>query len=123
MTPDIPALSVTLLLCLSACSLEPRVIAARRDLPAGTHLTLGDIVAVKRPTSHAPHEVIPVKSSAAIIGAYLKTPVASGEPLRADCCELIRARDGSGATPRQRRLITSRRASRWACRPRPPGRR
>lgn len=120
MPPDIPAFSVTLLLCLSACSPEPRVIAARRDLPAGTHLTLGDIVAVKRPATHEASEVIPVRESAPVIGAYLKEPVASGDPLPPDCCELLRARDG-GSTTRQRRLVTSRRASRWACRRRPPG--
>lgn len=123
MPPDIPAFSLTLLLCLTACSPEPRVIAARRDLPAGTHLTLGDLVDVKRPATHEPGDVIPVRHSASIIGAYLKDAVASGDPLPPGCCENIRARDGGSTTPHQRRLVTSRRASRWACRHRPPGRR
>lgn len=122
MPPDIPWFSFTLLLCFAACSPDPRVIAARRDLPAGTRLTLGDITDVKRPLTHEPHEVIPVRASAPVIGAYLKVPVASGAPLPIDCCELLRTRDG-GATSRQRRLVTSRRLSRWACRRRPPGRR
>jgi len=119
MPPDLP-LCITMLLLLTACSPEPRVIAARRDLPAGTHLTLGDIVSVKRPTTHAPEEVIPVKQSAAVLGASLSRSVASGEPLPADCCDLIRASAGSSSnTPRQRRLLGERRAARWACRPRP----
>lgn len=117
--PPIPAFIVTLLLCLCACSPEPRVIAARRDLPAGTHVTLGDIVAVKPPSTHEAHEVIPVRRSASVIGAYLKGPVASGEPLPADCCEHLRVRDG-GSTLQQRRVVTGRRTS-W--RPRATGRR
>lgn len=123
MPPDIPLCSVTMLLLLTACSPEPRVIAARRDLPEGTHLTLGDIVGVKRPTTHAPGEVIPVRQSAAVIGAWLKGPVAAGEPIPVDCCDLIRARDGSSSnTPRQRRLLGERRAGRWASRARSRGR-
>lgn len=123
MPPDIPVRSVTILLLLSACT-EPRVIAARRDLPAGAHLTLGDIVGVTRPETHAADEVIPVRQSASVIGAWLKGPVAAGEPIPADCCDLIRARVGSSSnTPRQRRLLRERRAARWACRPRPAGRR
>ncbi len=124
MPPDIPLCSVTIALFLTACSPEPRVIAARRDLPAGTHLTLGDIVGVTRPETHAPGEVIPVRQSAAVIGAWLKEPVAAGEPIPVDCCDRIRARVGNSSnTPRQRRLLGERRAARWACRSRPRGRR
>jgi len=124
MPPDVPVCSVSILLLLTACSPEPRVIAARRDLPAGAHLTLGDIVGVTRPRTYAAHEVIPVRQSAAIIGAWLKGPVAAGEPIPADCCDFIRTRVGSSSnTPRQRRLLGERRAARWACRPRPTGRR
>ena len=123
MPPDIPAFSFTLVLCLTACSPEPRVIAARRDLPAGSLLTLGDLVDVKRPVTHEPDDVIPVRHSASIIGAYLKDAVPSGAPLPSDCCERLRVRDRGSTAPHQRRLVTSRRASRWACRHRPPGRR
>jgi hypothetical protein len=123
MPPDIPVRSVTILLLLSACAPEPRVIAARRDLPAGTHLTLGDIVGVTRPETHATNEVIPVRQSASVIGAWLKGPVAAGDPIPADCCDLIRARDGSSSnTPRPRRLLGERRAGRWVCRVRPRAR-
>lgn len=123
MPPDIPLCSLTLLLLLTACSPEPRVIAARRDLPAGAHLTLGDIVGVTRPETHAANEVIPVRQSASVLGAWLKGPVAAGDPIPADCCDLIRARDGSSSnTPRQRRLLGERRAGRWACRVRSRGR-
>ncbi|MDP1919422.1 MAG: SAF domain-containing protein [Myxococcales bacterium] len=124
MPPDIPVCSVTILLLLTACSPEQKVIAARRDLPAGEHLTLGDIVGMTRPETHAADEVIPVRQSASVIGAWLKGPVAAGEPIPADCCDLIRARVGSTSnSPRQRRLLGERRAARWACRPRPTGRR
>ncbi|MDP3237707.1 MAG: SAF domain-containing protein [Myxococcales bacterium] len=124
MPPDIPVCSVTILLLLTACAPEPRVIAARRDLPAGTHLKLGDIVGVTRPETHPAGEVIAVSQSASVIGAWLKNPVAAGEPIPVDCCDLIRARVGSSHnTPRQRRLLGGRRAARWACRPRPTGRR
>lgn len=123
MPPDIPVCSVTLLLLLTACAPEPRVIAARRDLAAGTHLTLGDIVGVTRPETHAADEVISVRRSASVIGAWLKGPVAAGEPIPPDCCDLIRARDASSSnTPRQRRLLGERRAGRWASRVRPRAR-
>lgn len=110
MPPDLPFCSVTILLLLTSCAPEPRVIAARRDLAAGTHLTLGDIVSVKRPSTHARGDVIPVARSAAIIGAFLREPVASGEPIPPGCCDLRRARDGS-PSPRQRRLFGTRRAA------------
>jgi flagella basal body P-ring formation protein FlgA len=80
----------TLVLCgafaLLGCEFDrkPRVVGARRDLNAGTRVTLADIEPVVLSVPPRPTEHIEVERAARVIGATLAKDVLRGAPITVD---------------------------------------
>lgn len=55
-----------------------RIIGARRALPAGTRVTLGDVVPLELPAAERPEGGIGVERAAKVIGATLVRDVGAG---------------------------------------------
>lgn len=96
---------------ISGCDRPARVVGARRDLRAGTKLTLSDVQPVVLEVSPTPTLHIEVERAARVIGATLARDVREGAAITVDDLLPQRTRVQRVDTSRQRRGGRGRRAS------------
>ena len=99
------------LVMLTGCERPARVVGARRDLRAGTKLTLSDVQPVVLETAPRPTLHIEVERAARVIGATLARDVREGQAITVDDLVPHRTRVQRVDTSRQRRGGRGRRAS------------
>lgn len=74
---------------------EHRIVGARRALPAGTRITLGDVTAIEPPEGLAPDKGVRLERASSVIGGTLKRDVGAGAPITVDDVGFLQ-RPGAG---------------------------